>query len=52
MKDSDAAQLKQREIKLGGELEEAKKEADHKKRQEQEKEERYREIEGKQKKQQ
>ncbi|MCM1045750.1 MAG: TIGR02680 family protein [Candidatus Gastranaerophilales bacterium] len=47
LKDSDAAQLKQREIKLSGEIEEAEKENSQKKRQEQEKEERYREIEGK-----
>ena len=52
LKDSDAAQLKQREIRLDGEIEEAEKEVSDKRIQEQEKEEKYRETEGKHKRQQ
>lgn len=49
LKDSDAAQLKQREIKLCSDILEAEQEVTEKKGQEQEKEEKYREVQGKQK---
>ena len=49
LKDSDAAQLKQREIKLCSDVLEAEQEVSEKKKQEQEKEEKYREIKEKQK---
>ena len=49
LKDSDAAQLKQREIKLCSDVLEAEQEVTEKKGQEQEKEEKYREVQGKQK---
>lgn len=52
LRDSDAAQLKQREIALNSEIEEADSEVSGKKRQEQEKEERYRETQRKRKEQQ
>jgi len=52
LRDSDAAQLKQREIRLNSEIEEAAEEVSDKKRQEQEKEERYRETQRKRKERQ
>ncbi len=52
LKDSDAAQLKEREIRLSGQIGEAEQEVSQKKRQEQEKEQKYREMDGARKRQQ